>query len=419
MKKYRILFVLLLLPVLCACSADAIREEAALFWAEKGTIAELIRLDLADAPPSDSLTAAPAAADPGSARHLTCETHTELLPSFRSSADDPASVVSVDGVPLSDYPTAAGASEDERAGYLALPLFAIHQRAAVEAILSGFGLTAEWVERPGTAAAGEVFAIRYAGFSDESGYYVNPDVPVTLYVSAEKVAATARTGSNLVYLTFDDGPTKNDTVRLLDILDRYGVKGTFFTIGEAIRKYPDSAKAIVTRGHTLACHSMTHVYADLYASAASLEAEITAWESAVREAGIPLGEHGKLFRFPGGSVGKYLTDENRADMTAMLAAHGYEIFDWNIVTNDGLLSQVPKDKTTYQYLMENFLTTLDDALSENKGKDDAPLIVLMHEVTPETIDLMPWMIETFIDRGFTFGSLAERGSSWTFADRKN
>lgn len=418
MKKYCILLLFpLLILLLCSCSAEALKNEAELIWTEKSSIAEMIRFDPSKTGSTLSQASLPAVPDSEAPHHLICETHTELLTSMINSAGNISTAVSVGGNQLSEYPTRTDVPESEKAGYLVLPLFASHKRAVVETILSNFGITPEWIEQDNMAAAGDVFAIDYAGFSDENGYCINPDVPVTLYVSSEKKASVAQSGSNLVYLTFDDGPTSHDTERLLDILDSYGVRATFFTIGDSVKKYPDSAGAIVSRGHSLGCHSMTHVYTDLYASAYSLEQEVTAWENAVRSAGIPLGEHGKLFRFPGGSVGKYLTKEKLEPMEAVLADHGYSVFDWNIVTNDGLLYLVPEGESPYRYLMDNLLTTLDDALKENEGKEDAPLIVLMHEVTPETIDLMPWILETFISRGFTFGFLPDRAGSWTFADR--
>lgn len=62
-----------------------------------------------------------------------------------------------------------------------------------------------------------------------------------------------------VCLTFDDGPIPEVTPWLLDILDKYGVKATFFVVGDNVRKYPDIFRMIVERGHTVGNHTYNHV----------------------------------------------------------------------------------------------------------------------------------------------------------------
>jgi peptidoglycan/xylan/chitin deacetylase (PgdA/CDA1 family) len=68
-----------------------------------------------------------------------------------------------------------------------------------------------------------------------------------------------------VYLTFDDGPSEN-TDRILDILDDYNVKATFFVIGQDPVEYGDTYKRIVDEGHTIGMHSYSHNYSKIYAS---------------------------------------------------------------------------------------------------------------------------------------------------------
>lgn len=301
-------------------------------------------------------------------------------------------------------------------GYTRVPHITDTRAESVTSLLKAHGLTVETELRTNPTPAGEVFAIRYAGVSDESGYYINPIVPVTIYISDKKEAETvAGQGQNLVYLTYDDGPTDADTARLLDVLDTYGVKAAFFTTGEAVQKYPASAKLIVDRGHTLGCHSVTHKYDKIYANTAALESEIVQWEEIVSDAGITLDK--RLFRFPGGSVGSYLTGTKAADMKAMLEGRGYTVFDWNVVTNDSILYMAEDGTNTYDYIKENFISTFETCLRENEGKENAPIIILMHETVPETIDLMPWMLEYLIGEGYKFGDLSTFGESWTFADR--
>ena len=62
-----------------------------------------------------------------------------------------------------------------------------------------------------------------------------------------------------VYLTFDDGPIPEVTPRVLDILDHYGVKATFFMVGDNVRKHPEVYEEVVRRGHRIGNHTMHHV----------------------------------------------------------------------------------------------------------------------------------------------------------------
>lgn len=60
-----------------------------------------------------------------------------------------------------------------------------------------------------------------------------------------------------VYLTFDDGPIPEITPWVLDLLDKYDIKATFFLVGDNVRKHPEEFKMIVDRGHRLGNHTLT------------------------------------------------------------------------------------------------------------------------------------------------------------------
>lgn len=66
-------------------------------------------------------------------------------------------------------------------------------------------------------------------------------------------------GIKSVYLTFDDGPIPESTPWLLDVLDRYGVKATFFMVGDNVRKYPELYEEVRRRGHRVGNHTMHHL----------------------------------------------------------------------------------------------------------------------------------------------------------------
>ncbi|MBQ5871833.1 MAG: polysaccharide deacetylase family protein [Bacteroidaceae bacterium] len=62
-----------------------------------------------------------------------------------------------------------------------------------------------------------------------------------------------------VYLTFDDGPIPEATPFSLDTLDRYGIKATFFMVGDNVRKHPEVYRMVVERGHRIGNHTFNHI----------------------------------------------------------------------------------------------------------------------------------------------------------------
>ena len=62
-----------------------------------------------------------------------------------------------------------------------------------------------------------------------------------------------------VYLTFDDGPIPEVTPWVLDVLDHYGIKATFFCVGDNVRKHPATFQQVVERGHSVGTHTMHHL----------------------------------------------------------------------------------------------------------------------------------------------------------------
>lgn len=63
----------------------------------------------------------------------------------------------------------------------------------------------------------------------------------------------------MVYLTFDDGPIPEETPWVLDVLDRYGIKATFFMVGDNVRRHPELLEEVRRRGHSFGNHTMHHL----------------------------------------------------------------------------------------------------------------------------------------------------------------
>lgn len=299
------------------------------------------------------------------------------------------------------------------AGYVQTAVLPGMTREEAENALDGVGVKYTVEVKTNPAAAGIVYAVEYAGFTAGEIHYINPVQPVRLYVSADKPFFPEATVENTVYITFDDGPTEEGTAEILDILDCYGIKGTFFLVGDYAEKYPDAAKAIYDRGHDVACHSMSHQYEDIYASAENLMAEVDEWISLMENIGVDFNTTPRLFRYPGGSSSQYFSESQLSVMNKMLSERGFRVYDWNIVTNDALLFQCPAGMTAYDYIKNTFRETY-----EAKKNSSSPKILLLHETVAETRVVLSWMIEYLIEEGCAFAPLSAMPDWWTFANEK-
>ncbi len=129
-------------------------------------------------------------------------------------------------------------------------------------------------------------------------------------------------GEKTIALTFDDGPVEPYTGQILDILDRFNVKASFFCIGANIQRYPAVAREIVRRGHTLGNHTQTH-RSLLLADADSVARELGEAQKTIRQ---HCGFEARFFRCPKGyksPIVARILRRKRLD----LVAYGYPIWD--------------------------------------------------------------------------------------------
>ena len=117
-----------------------------------------------------------------------------------------------------------------------------------------------------------------------------------------------------VYLTFDDGPIPEVTPKVLAILDRYGVKATFFMVGENIDKHPDVFEQVIKAGHAIGNHTYNHVKGWKY-STADYIANVQKFPKET-----------KLFRPPYGRTWLW--------QRMAVKRLGYEIYLWDVLTRD-------------------------------------------------------------------------------------
>ncbi len=215
---------------------------------------------------------------------------------------------------------------------------------------------------------------------------------------AEKTEKKEETQEKVVYLTFDDGPSVR-TPEVLDILDRYGIKATFFVVYYNTAKVNDLYRDIVARGHTIGVHSTTHQMTKIYKSVESyLEDFKTMYDHIYAQTGVKV----QLFRFSGGSINSYNTTVYNSIIAEMLR-RGFTYHDWNVSSGDAASNHVPAEKI-YAEVVENV-----------RGRKKS--VVLMHDSVAKntTVEALPQIIETLLAEGYTFKALDPSVKPFTFA----
>lgn len=208
----------------------------------------------------------------------------------------------------------------------------------------------------------------------------------------------ADAGKRIIYLTFDDGPCQN-TYQVLDILDSYGIKATFFTVGYFVDRHPEIVAETMSRGHLVACHTYTHDFNQCYASPQAFMNEVHRWEDAVRRATGTLPER-VCVRFPGGST-THAASGVRDAIFRLLHEGGYRWFDWNAGDNDkwpaGNTDNLPFD----DYLYQSYLKSI----GWYDHNPETQVIFLSHDTVDGTVRVLPRIIEDLIARGYEFRTL--------------
>ena len=206
-------------------------------------------------------------------------------------------------------------------------------------------------------------------------------------------------GKKVVYLTFDDGPSTTNTPVILDVLDRYNVKGTFFTLGKSIEsseEAKDILKETVKRGHAIANHTYGHDYKYLYPNGVmnvnNITSDLEKSENSMREV---LGKDfsTRVIRLPGG----YWSWEGRTPMKEAMEQNGYYNVDWNALNKDA--EGKPKNA-------DELLQSTKDTI-EALGPDADSVVLLMHDTygKEETVKALPQIIEYLQDKGFEFRTI--------------
>ncbi len=189
-------------------------------------------------------------------------------------------------------------------------------------------------------------------------------------------------GGKTIYLTFDDGPGGH-TQRLLDILEKYNVKATFFVVGAYGTAYMDLLPQMHAAGHAIGMHSVSHNYDQIYASEESFFADLYAMQQVIYDY---TGFRSTLMRFPGGSSNQ-VSDTSMKRLVQAVTDQGFQYFDWNVSSGDA------GETTEADEVFQNVINGVS-------GRNTS--VVLQHDIKGYSVDAVERIIVWGLANGYTF-----------------
>lgn len=238
-----------------------------------------------------------------------------------------------------------------------------------------------------TAKKGKALTIETEDTSDEAAKAEELDRSDFAVQPGREVGTTEQSDEKVVYLTLDDGPSQN-TQKVLDILDKYNAKATFFVTG-AMPEYKDMIKVAYDKGHTIGMHTYSHDYAKVYASVDSYFQDLDQVAQIVKE---EIGYVPCFIRFPGGSsntISASYTKGIMSTLTKEVQARGYQYYDWNGSSGDGAVR------------------TTEQLVAQATSFHDNNIVLLSHDSAAKdtTVEALPQIIEYYQSQGYVFKAL--------------
>lgn len=181
------------------------------------------------------------------------------------------------------------------------------------------------------------------------------------------------TNSKSLFLTFDDGPTPEVTYWVLNELDKYNAKATFFCIGRNVERYPEIYSEVLKRGHAVGNHTYSHLKGwrtnnQEYINDINLAAQLI---------------DSNLFRPPYGKIG--------SQQIRVVKKAGYKLFMWDVLSED--YNHNISEKQCLNNVLEN----------TEKGS-----IIVYHDSIKGSKNLyatLPTVLKNFTEEGFQFRKL--------------
>lgn len=199
-------------------------------------------------------------------------------------------------------------------------------------------------------------------------------------------------GVKTCYLTFDDGPSSN-TKEILEILDEYHIKATFFVTGSSPKDF-HYIKEAHDKGHTIGLHTYSHDYEWIYSSLKNYINDLNKIKEVVYE---QTGVYSPFIRFPGGSsnlVSKKYNVGIMKRLTHKVIDLGYQYYDWTCINGDG------EGIKTVNGLKKK-------AIEEVNNQED--IMFLMHDSAgcENTVKALPGILDYLIKKGYKFETIEE------------
>lgn len=190
------------------------------------------------------------------------------------------------------------------------------------------------------------------------------------------------TSQKLVALTFDDGPHKKYTQEILDILQKYNAKATFFVMGGNAKLYPDLIKKEYAAGHEVANHSFTHPNI-AHMSDTAIQKELMKCSDTINKI---IHVYPIVFRPPFGATSKHANE--------VINNMGFKVITWSYMINDYDVSKMTSD-----------------IISSSVIKNTRPgAIIVMHDGNgnrEKTVTALAIILKNLSDKGYKFVTVAE------------
>ncbi len=178
----------------------------------------------------------------------------------------------------------------------------------------------------------------------------------------------------MIALTYDDGPQSSVGNRIMDVMNLYGGKCTFFMVGERVPSHAAEVQRMVNEGFEVANHTQDHKYLNRL-GAAEIRSQVEACNNTIQSV---CGVRPTLMRLPGGNKN-----------ATVLANVGMPVILWNVDTLD--------------WKTRNAQSTISSVLGKVKDGD----IILMHELYSATADATERLVPALVSQGFQLVTVSE------------
>lgn len=195
----------------------------------------------------------------------------------------------------------------------------------------------------------------------------------------------------VIYLTFDDGPSAF-TSDILQTMNTFDMKGTFFMLEPNMRKYPEELQAIIDNGHVPALHGVSHNVSKIYRSEKTVVDEMTIAQATLMKM---TGTGTSLIRTPYGSA-PYM----KPSYLKAVEAAGFQLWDWTVDSED------------WKYRNGEYVERVIQQIENFKYKD-RPIVILLHD-RKSTAEHLPSLLTYLQTNGYKAEILNEQLSAFHF-----